>query len=263
MTKLTVKELLNLKGKTQLTEVFVSSAEEARACAEAGIDMLVAVGNVGAAAIREAAPDTFLTLGVSKLVASKKDAVKAGLKLLRLGADAVYTGASLPFVKAMARESIPVVGHVGLVPYRSSWFGGFKAVGKTAEEALEVYEKTIAYQEAGAIAVEIEVVPHQVATEISKRVDILVISMGSGSGCDAQYLFATDILGTNTGHVPRHAKEYEDFKTEYARLYRRSVTAFKEFKEDVAASVYPAEQHQVDMASQELEAFKRGLEQVC
>ena len=87
-------------------------------------------------------------------------------------------------------------------PYRSSWFGGFKAVGKTAKEALDVYEKTLAYQEAGAIAVEMEVVPHQVASEISKRVDILVISMGSGAGCDAQYLFATDILGSNTGHVP-------------------------------------------------------------
>ena len=116
MTKLTIKDLLALKGKTQLTEVFVSSPEEARACAEAGIDMLVAVGSSAAAAIRQAAPNTFLTLGVSELLASKKDAVKAGLKLLRRGADAVYTGASLPFVKAMAQESIPVIGHVSTLP---------------------------------------------------------------------------------------------------------------------------------------------------
>ena len=260
MPKLTIKDLLALKGKTQLTEVFVSSPEEARACAEAGIDMLVAVGNEGAAAIRRAAPDTFLVLGVSELIASKKDAVKAGLKLLRRSADAVYTGASIPFVKAMARESIPVIGHVGLVPYRSSWFGGFKAVGKTAKEALNVYEKTLAYQEAGAIAVEMEVVPHQVASEISKHVDILVISMGSGAGCDAQYLFATDILGSNTGHVPRHAKEYRDFKTEYARLHDEAVAAFKEFKEDVTTHKYPNAKHNIDMKIEEYEAFKKVMD---
>ena len=260
MPKLTIKDLRALKGKTQLTEVFVSSPEEARACAEAGIDLLVAVGNEGADAIRQAAPDTFLVLGISELVASKKDAVKAGLKLLQRGADAVYTGASISLVTAMAQESIPVIGHVGLVPYRSSWFGGFKAVGKTAEEALEVYEKTLAYQRAGAIAVEMEIVPHKVATEISQRVDITVISMGSGSGCDAQYLFATDILGANTGHVPRHAKEYRDFKTEYARLYKESVAAFREFKEDVNSSAYPTEQHQVNMKADEYEAFVEALE---
>ncbi len=259
MAKLTIKDLLASKGKTQLTEVFVSSPEEARACAEAGIDMLVAVGNTGATAIRQAAPETFLTLGASELLASKKDAVKAGLKLLRRGADAVYTGASLPFVRAMARESIPVIGHVGLVPYRSSWFGGFKAVGKTAGEALEVYKKTLAYQEVGAIAVEMEVVPHQVASEISKRVDIIVISMGSGSGCDAQYLFATDILGSNTEHVPRHAKKYRDFKTEYARLHGESVAAFEEFKEDVTSQHYPETKHSINMNSVEYETFMKAL----
>ena len=47
-----------------------------------------------------------------------------------------------------------------------------------------------------------EVVPFEVASEISKRMELLVISMGSGNGCDAQYLFAEDILGTNRGHVP-------------------------------------------------------------
>ena len=261
MAKLTIKDLLSLKGKTQLTEVFVSTAEEARACAEAGIDMLVAVDGPDIPDIRRAAPDTFLTLGSSQLIASKKDAVKNGLELLKRGADAVYTGASIPFIRAMARESVPVVGHVGLVPYRSSWFGGFKAVGKTAAEALDVYKKTLAYQEAGAIAVEMEVVPHQVANEISKRVDILVISMGSGAGCDAQYLFATDLLGANTGHVPRHAKQYRDFRSEYARLHREAVAAFREFKEDVSTQAYPEAGHQVGMPPREYDAFVKALKE--
>ena len=57
-------------------------------------------------------------------------------------------------------------------------------------------------------------VPVEVATAISARVGILLWSMGSGAGCDAQYLFAEDILGANRGHMPRHAKVYRDFAAE-------------------------------------------------
>src|SRR5690606_35673978 len=117
-------------------------------------------------------------------------------------------------VEYLAREYIPVVGHVGLVPARATWTGGFRAVGKTAEEALRLYREVKAYESAGAFAVEIEVVPAEVASEISKRVGILLWSMGAGAGCDAQYLFANDILGYTEGHIPRHSKVYRDFRAE-------------------------------------------------
>ena len=161
----------------------------------------------------------------------------------------------------MASEGIPVVGHVGFVPYKSTWFGGFKAVGKTADEALKVYEATLAYQDAGAIAVEMEIVPHLVAAEISKRVAILVIGMGSGTGCDGQYLFATDILGDNEGHVPRHAKTYRDFKREYARLHQESIAAFREFHDDVQRGVYPAPDQLVQIKDEEYARFVAALAQ--
>jgi 3-methyl-2-oxobutanoate hydroxymethyltransferase len=165
----------------------------------------------------------------------------------------------MDMVEAMAREYIPVVGHVGLVPYRSTWFGGFKAVGKTAVDALQVYQRTVDYQNAGAIGVEIEIVPHKVAAEISKRVEILLIGMGSGTGCDAQYLFSTDILGDNEGHVPRHAKVYRDFKSEYKRLYQESIDAFREFKQDVDSGAYPAPNNMLGIADDEFKAFMKGL----
>ena len=152
------------------------------------------------------------------------------------------------------------MGHVGFVPYKSTWFGGFKAVGKTATEALKVYELTMAYQEAGAIAVEMEIVPHKVAAEIAKRVDILIIGMGSGTGCDAQYLFSTDILGDNEGHVPRHAKVYRDFKSEYARLQQESIAAFREFREDVMSGVYPATNQLVEVKDEEYGKFLEALD---
>ena len=128
-------------------------------------------------------------------------------------------------------------------------------MGKTGDEAAQVYRHTMEYEDAGAIGVEMEIVPEQVATEISKRTSMTVISMGSGSGCDAQYLFATDVLGTNEGHVPRHAKIYANLKAEQARVQEIRVNAFKAFHEDVSSGAYPEPGHNLGMDDSEFEAF--------
>lgn len=259
MKKLTVAELLALKGRRQLTEVFTMNAEEAAACEAAGIDLLVTPLST-AQAIRAAAPNTFLTVGlVGDYGASDEHAVRSGYQALAAGGDAVYINASPLRVQAMAREWIPVVGHVGFVPYRSTWFGGNRAVGKTAEEARKVYEDTLRYQDAGAIGVEMELVPHQVAAEISRRVKILIISMGAGTGGDAQYLFAEDILGTNAGHVPRHAKTYRNLRRELDRLQQERVAAFAEFKAEVDCGAYPEPRHLVEANPGELAKFLQAI----
>ena len=86
--------------------------------------------------------------------------------------------------------------------------GNIIAIGKTAQEAMEVLQHALELDDAGAIAVELEVVPTKVAEIITKKVKLLTISMGSGSLCDGQYLFSQDILGYNTGHIPRHSRIY-------------------------------------------------------
>ena len=83
--------------------------------------------------------------------------VDDAMAMMQAGADAIYCSGSSKTVEYLAREFIPVVGHVGLVPSRATWTGGFRAVGKTAEQALALYHECRAYQEAGAFAVEIEV----------------------------------------------------------------------------------------------------------
>ena len=70
----------------------------------------------------------------------------------------------------------------------------------------------------GAFAVELEVVPERVSAEIAKRTSLILLSMGGGPSGDAQYLFSTDILGYTDGHVPRHSKQYRDFRPELDRL---------------------------------------------
>ena len=265
MAKLTLKDLFEAKGKRHLTQVFVRTPREAAACEEAGIDMLVAAElhdgqSSDYVGIRKAAPNTFLTIGLAiNTYAGQAEILRNAYRLMGVGADTLYCGYGIPTIKALADEYIPVVGHVGLVPYRNSPFGGMKAVGKTSAEAIRVWELTKQYEDAGAVGVEMEVVPAQVATEISKRTKMLIIGMGAGVNCDVQYLFATDILGDNEGHVPRHSKVYRDFKSEYHRLHRESVAAFKEFRSDVLTGSYPAKNNDVSINKGELTAFLKAI----
>jgi len=126
-------------------------------------------------------------------------------------------------------------------------------------EAIQLYEAAMAYQEAGVVAIEVEVVPEKVAAEISSRLDVLTVSMGAGSGCDVQYLFADDILGYNTGHVPRHAKVYRDHAAERARLQADSIAAFGEFSAEVTSGVFPTEGNNVGVEEAEFAAFIEGI----
>ena len=260
--KPTIADLRARKGKGQLTMLRIFSIEEAAAAEEAGIDIVSIPPELAThPEYRKVAPSLFSMTGVDHREAgTRDDYLRFAGKMLMAGADALYCSAGLGTVKFLADEHIPVVGHVGLVPSRCTWTGGFKAVGKTADDALAMLEEVRAYEEAGAFAVEIEVVPVEVANAISPRVGILLWSMGSGPGCDVQYLFAEDILGTNRGHMPRHSKVYRDFAAEFDRLQRERVAAFREFIADVASGAYPEERHIVRMNEAELAAFRKRLE---
>ncbi len=243
---LTIADLRAAKGKRILTEVFVTSREEAAACEAAGIDLLVTPAPFYSR-VRRGAPNTFITVGLgqSGVIASAQQLLRVALEAMNDGANAVYTAAGIEWVAELAKQHVPVMGHVGYVPVRRTWTGGPRAVGKTPEEAKRVRDEVVAYENAGAIAVEMEVVPEAVATAITAMVDLTVISLGSGSGCDAQYLFASDILGTTRGHVPRHAKQYADIGPELERVQSIRVEAMARFRADVADGVYPAPEHRV------------------
>ena len=260
--KLTVADLKASKGKSQRTMLRYFTLEEARAAEAAGIDIAsVPPSLVSEPSYRNNAPCIFSMTGKTHLeYGAPEEYLRFAGQMLQAGADALYCSGSLQTVEYLAREYIPVVGHVGLVPARVTWTGGYRAVGKTAKEAIALFEECRRYQDAGAFAVEIEVVPGEVATAISQRLDLLLWSMGSGSGCDAQYLFAEDILGENRGHFPRHAKAYRNFAAEYDRLQSERVKAFNEFREDVASGAFPEPRHQLKMDDHELEIFMGALE---
>jgi 3-methyl-2-oxobutanoate hydroxymethyltransferase len=239
----------------------VNSLDEARAVEAAGVDMMVVGDDLMDDAIRAVAPTTFMIAALAYgNHATTEEYLRAAFAMHRFGADAVYCAASLQTISRLSAEGIPVVGHIGFIPTHATWTGGFKAVGKTTESALGVWRQALELQSAGAFAAEIEIVPEAVATSISERTSLFLISMGSGSGCDAQYLFGIDVLGYNDGHYPRHSKTYRDFSAEHERLQAERVAAFTEFRDDVEAGRFPGPDRTLEIDDEELAGFLRAID---
>ena len=256
----TVADMRALKGKRQIKMLFVETVEEAAAADAAGIDMLSIIDPLWTPAMRAAAGGCFVQVGLLYgQLCTYEDYLRAAHRVLQIGGDCVYCAASLDTIAKLAAEGIPVVGHVGLIPAKCTWTGGFRAVGRTAESALAVYRDVQQLEAAGAFAAELEVVPDRVGAEITKRTSMLMLSMGAGPGGDGQYLFAEDVLGYTRGHQPRHAKVYRNFRAEYDRLQAERIAAFKEFARDVESGAYPAKEHRVSIADAEFSAFMDRL----
>lgn len=271
--KLTVYDYLKSKGKRQLSNLFVHSVEEAAAAEEAGIDYIVAAHDLpqfginasfkDVKKIREVAPSCFMQSAGPIPPASEYEAIKFAHDYLSFGVDCIYVGNhSLKWIKAMRDENIPTIGHVGLIPGKATWIGGLRAIGKTADEAIGVLKHTLDLQEAGVIGVELEVVPPKVAKVITEKVEIITMSMGSGSDCDAQFLFSNDVLGWNEGHIPRHARVYRNFKKEYARLQEERISAFKEFHEDTINKNFNDPKITVQIKDDEFDKFLELAEKI-
>jgi len=249
--KYSVYDLRQLKGKRCLTHVHVKSPEEAAAAEAAGIDLLSCSFDSAAAQARlpllvAAAPKSFLSGATPHGLASPEEAIRIGFQALELGASSVYCSASPWIIEAMARERIPVVGHLGMVPRHATWTN-VRAIGKTASEARQLYEQMKRLENAGAYAAELELVPHQLASYLCRKTSLLLMSLGSGSGCDSQFLFSDDILGDYDERIPRHAKAYRNFRKEYQRLQDERIAAFKEYAADVKGGRFPEASHLVAM----------------
>lgn len=256
----TVADLRALKGVRQLLTLHVDSVDEARAAAEVGIDMVNCEVDDKLPLIRAAAPTAFVTSGYPHgHLCSPEIAIREGFRAVALGTDTLYFDGSLRLVEAMAKEGIPVTGHVGLIPGWSTWTN-YRAIGKTVDEAVGMYRRLKDYEAAGAWSVELECVPAEIATCLTRATSLVTQGMGSGSGCDTQFLFSCDVLGTNTGHYPRHAKKYADFAAEADRLQRLRVQAFAAFAEDVRSARYPAPQHEIHAAEDVLEGLERAVQ---
>jgi 3-methyl-2-oxobutanoate hydroxymethyltransferase len=261
----TVRDLLDARGKHQFAMLRVETLEEAEAAQRAGVELLsIPPAMILDRRFREVAPTAFAFPGDNFYeIGDTADFLKWAFPLFKHGADGFYCSGSLQTIRAMADHALPVCGHVGLIPSKRTWTGGFKAVGKTLDSAKLVWNQIKALEDAGAFAAEIEVVPHSITAAIAEKTSLFLISMGAGAGGHAQYLFSDDVLGQNTGHIPRHAKVYANFAAETARLQEMRVQAMRSFTQDVHSGSYPAPQHLVDCDADVVAGFRDWLDQVA
>jgi len=249
--KYTIHDLQQLKGKRCLTHIHVKSPEEAAAAEAAGVDLMSCSFDSPESQSRlprlvAAAPDSFLSAASPHGLASTEEAIRVGFHALELGASSVYCSASPFIIEAMARERIPVVGHLGMVPRHVTWTG-YRAIGRTVEEAKELHQRMKDLENAGAYAAELELVPHNLARFLCSQTKLILMSLGSGAGCDTQFLFSDDILGDYDERIPRHAKAYRNFLEEHRRLQRERIAAFSEYIGDVKEGRFPQPCHLIEL----------------
>ena len=146
----------NKAAGVKMTQVSALNGDEAAACAAMGID-LITIADVDIVAVRAAAPETFIT-GSQTMVQymTEDEALAAAIRCAEAGADAIYTPRGLKTIERLAGEGLAVQGHLGLVPRKSTLIGGLRTVGKTADEALRLFQDFKRLEDAGAVAAEVD-----------------------------------------------------------------------------------------------------------
>lgn len=251
----TVASIIARKSEQQpLTQVTAASAEEAAAAEAAGIEMVVCLSD-SVPVVREGSSEVFVTAAIDFSGAiSDDDLLGTAYAALTNGADAVITARRFEAVRRIADEDIPVMGHLGFVPKKSTLFGGVRAVGKTATEANRLWEQFRRLEDAGAFAVECELIPERVMREIDKRTGLVTISLGSGRNADVMFLFMSDICG-ESARLPRHARAYGDLAALRAQIRDARVDALAAYRADVLAGQYPGEAEVATIDDAELAEF--------
>ena len=254
----TVAEMQAEKGKRKWTQVTANSPEEALAAHEAGLDMIIC-NSANVEAVRSAATPQFLTaaIGLPDFPALT-DIIREAFRALSLGADAVLTARSMDVVEELAKEEIPVMGHLGLVPRKSTWVGGLRAVGRTGQEAYELYRRFKRLEDAGGVLVEAEVIPGEVMAAISERTSLITVSLGSGAGGDVDYLFMEDICG-DSENPPRHARAFGNMRSIRERLSQERVSALTAFRRAAEAGEFPGAAETAAIKESELTEFRHRL----
>ncbi|HZI18093.1 MAG TPA: 3-methyl-2-oxobutanoate hydroxymethyltransferase [Pyrinomonadaceae bacterium] len=167
------------------------------------------------------------------------DAVRSALRLVKEGgAEAVKLEGGrerVETVSRLVREEIPVMGHVGLTPQSLNRLGSYRLQAKTADAARSLVEEARLLEEAGAFAIVLEVVPHEIARMVTESVGIPTIGIGAGPGCDAQILVLHDLLGLSfSATSPRFVRKYLNL--------RESVTeTLGRYADDVRSGSFPTE----------------------
>jgi 3-methyl-2-oxobutanoate hydroxymethyltransferase len=140
-----------------------------------------------------------------------------------------------PQIQRMTQGGIPVMAHIGFTPQSEHALGGYRVQGR-GDTADRILRDAHAVEEAGAFAVVMEMVPGDVAAQVTKELAIPTIGIGAGSECDGQVLVWQDAFGLRTGRMARFVKQYAD-------VHQVLLDAARAYREDVVAGTFPAPEH--------------------
>ena len=171
------------------------------------------------------------------------------------GCDAVKLeggGASADRARAIVRAGVPVMGHVGLTPQTATMLGGYRAQGRTAARAKQVFDDALALQAAGCFSIVFEAIPAEVTDAIMPFLEIPVIGIGAGSSTDGQVLVLHDLLAIHDDFQPKFAKRFAAVKAEMLR-------GVEAYADEVRTRKFPGGEHTYGIAPEELDRFRDSL----
>jgi 3-methyl-2-oxobutanoate hydroxymethyltransferase len=171
---------------------------------------------------------------------SAKQALETGTRFLKeAGAGAVKLEGGrrvLHQVEALVQAGIPVMAHIGLTPQSVNVLGGYRVQGRGDEEAERLLTDAKALESAGAFAVVLELVPAELAAQVTDLLEIPTVGIGAGPQCDAQVLVWTDMAGMTNGKSPRFVKQYADLRSTLG-------DAARAYAADVVQGAFPGPEH--------------------
>lgn len=278
MKKISTLDFLSMKENNEkITMLTAYDFSMARAFDSAGIDALLVGDSMGMViygedstlhvtmddvirhtqAVSKAAKRTMVIADMPFMsFALPEDAVRNAGRFIKEGrADAVKLEGGrerAKSIKMMTECGIAVMGHIGLTPQYMHQLGGFKLQGKNAMAAERLVEDALILEEAGVFAIVLEMVPWQVAQEISKHVAVPTIGIGAGAGCDGQILVAQDMLGFSDSKPFKFVKQY-------AKIWDIIVNSTSQYIIDVKSIQFPAQDHSFSIDSDEYQMFKTSL----
>ncbi len=185
-----------------------------------------------------------------------EDAVKNAGRLIKEGrADAVKIEGGkerIRSIELMLQSGIAVMGHIGLTPQYLNQFGGYKIQGTNAMAAEALLEDALLLEEAGVFAIVLEMIPWQIAKEISNHLSIPTIGIGAGAGCDGQILVSNDMMGLSD------SKPYK-FVKRYANIWDSMIVSMRQYIEDVKLVQFPQINNSFEIDSNEYNLFKTSI----
>lgn len=187
---------------------------------------------------------------------SDQQAVRTAQRFIKVGgADAVKLergGSSVERARAVVAAGIPVMGHVGLTPQAATSLGGYRAQGRTSEQAERLIADALELQAAGCFAIVLEAVPAALTELLVPLLTCPIIGIGAGAATDGQVLVWHDLLGLSEGHLPKFVRQFADLRAE-------AVAGLSAYADAVRSREFPAVEHTYAMAPAELDALRARL----